>query len=276
MYKDLLVHADEAPDAAARIEYAVRMAIAADAHLTALYAPASGTIPTFVMADIPPAVITEVEARRKEAAARLREQVESLARRHARTIEFREVEGDAGTALPLHARYCDLAIVGQGRHERDLGTPGAGVLADAVASASGRAALCIPSYGSFAPLPRSIVIAWNGSREAARAVNEALPLLQRAERVTVLSVTQPERVPARLYGADIATHLARHRVKAETATTLAPDGDIGNELLSRAADLGAELIVMGCYGHSRLRERVLGGATQTILEQMTVPVLLAH
>lgn len=277
MLKDLLVHVDEAPDAMARVDYAVRLAAAYDAHLTALHAPTEGTVPGFVMAEIPPDILAEVGARRREAGGRLREQVEAVARRHGRGIEYREIEsGSAADALPMHARYADLAIVGQGRHENDRGSPGAGVHADSVASGSGRAALCVPSYGVFAAPPRSIVVAWNGSREAARALDQAMALLRRAERVTVLSVTQPERLPSRLYGADIATHLARHGVRAETSTTLAPDGDIGTELLSRAADLGADMIVMGCYGHSRLRERVLGGATRTILEQMTAPVLLAH
>lgn len=276
MYKDLLVHVDAAPDATARIEYAAQLAIACEAHLTALYAPASGNVPGFVLAEIPAPILAEAEARRREAAARLREQVAAIGRRLGRTIEYREVEGDLADMLPLHARYADLAIVGQGKHDDDLGSPGAGVLADDVATRSGRAALCIPSYGNFTTPPRTVLIAWNGSREAARAVNEALPLLRRATRVTVLSVTQPERVPARLYGADIAIHLARHRVQAETATTIAPGGDIGSEILSRAADLGADLIVMGCYGHNRLRERVLGGTTRTMLDQMTAPVLLAH
>lgn len=276
MLKDLMVTVDEAPDALARVEFALRLAAAGDAHLTAVHAAAGGVVPAFVLAEIPPAALAEVEARRRESNARLREKVEAVARRHGRAIEYRELDGDPLSALPVHARYVDLAIVGQGRHERDLGTPGPGVLADVVATESGRAALCVPSYGNFSPVPRIVVVAWNGSREAARAVNEALPILQRADRVVVLSVTQPERVPARHYGADIAAHLARHRVKAETATTLAPGGDIGGELLSRAADLGAEMLVMGCYGHSRLRERVLGGTTRTILEQMTVPVLLAH
>ncbi|MBM3524026.1 MAG: universal stress protein [Alphaproteobacteria bacterium] len=260
----------------ARVEFALRLAAIGDAHLTALHAAAAGVVPAFVLAEIPPAALAEVEARRGEASARLREQVEAAARRHGRSLAYRELEGDSLSAVPVHARYADLAIVGQGRHERDLGTPGPGVLADAVATESGRAALCVPSYGSFSSSPRVVVVAWNGSREAARAVGEALPFLQRAERVIVLSVTQAERVPARHYGADIAAHLARHRVRAEISTTIAPEGDIGGELLSRAADLGAEMLVMGCYGHSRLRERVLGGATRTILEQMTVPVLLAH
>lgn len=276
MLKDLMVAVDEAPDAMARVEFALRLAAVGDAHLTAVHAGAGGAVPSFVLAEIPPAALAEVDARRGEANERLRATVEAAARRHGRAIEYRELDGDVLSVVPAHARYADLAIVGQGRHERDLGTPGPGVLADVVATESGRAALCVPSYGSFSATPRIVVVAWNGSREAARAVNEALPFLERAERVVVLTVTQPERVPARHYGADIAVHLARHRVKAETATTIAPSGDIGGELLSRAADLGAEMLVMGCYGHSRLRERVLGGATRTILEQMTVPVLLAH
>jgi nucleotide-binding universal stress UspA family protein len=107
-------------------------------------------------------------------------------------------------------------------------------------------------------------------------VHDALPLLQLATKVTVLSIGADRGAESRMPGGDIAVHLARHGVAAEPDWTLGLDITVGDLLLSRAADLGSDLIVMGAYGHSRLREMVLGGATRHMLQQMTVPVLMSH
>jgi nucleotide-binding universal stress UspA family protein len=114
-------------------------------------------------------------------------------------------------------------------------------------------------------------VAWNATRQAARAVHDAMPFLEAAAKVTALTINADED-PA----ADLARHLARHGVKAEASTLKSDDVEVGALLLSRAADLSADLLVMGAYGHSRLREVVLGGATREIFRSMTVPVLMAH
>jgi nucleotide-binding universal stress UspA family protein len=122
------------------------------------------------------------------------------------------------------------------------------------------------------------VLCWNGRREAARAATAALPLLERAQAVTVLTI-DPEKTDAQGTaepGADIAVWLARHGVKAELKSDTAADTDVGSVILSRAADYDADLIVMGLYGRSRMRELILGGASRTLLKSMTVPVLVAH
>jgi nucleotide-binding universal stress UspA family protein len=122
------------------------------------------------------------------------------------------------------------------------------------------------------------VVAWDAGREAARAVNDALPILRRAKAVTVLSINpQPSydgygEEP----GADLAVHLARHGVKVEVQHSKGEEIGVGNAILSRLADHGADLLVMGAYGHSRLRELVLGGATRRILQSMTVPTFMSH
>src|SRR5262249_44560338 len=118
-----------------------------------------------------------------------------------------------------------------------------------------------------------VLVAWAHSREATRAVHDALPLLKLAKSVTVMEVN-PE--PDHLGGADIALHLTRHGVKAEVASTTSGDINNGDAILSRAADLTADLLVMGGYGHSRLREFAFGGVTRHILEHMTLPVLMSH
>jgi nucleotide-binding universal stress UspA family protein len=144
--------------------------------------------------------------------------------------------------------------------------------------ATGRPVLVVPYAFERRPAGRHVMIAWNASREAARAVNDALPLLRRASHVHVVALSPVRSATAHGEepGADIALYLARHGVKVTVSRDDAPEVDTGNLLLSRAFDLSADLIVMGAWGHSRLREFVLGGVTRTLLESMTVPVLMSH
>jgi nucleotide-binding universal stress UspA family protein len=193
------------------------------------------------------------------------------------TAEWRAREGDAGEVALLHARYADLAIVGQADPDSD-GLGSTEDLPVRVVMGAGRPVLVVPYAGKFATVGRRVLVAWNAGREATRAVNDALPLLEGASRVTVLAVNPRGGIHGHgeLPGADIALHLARHGVRAEASALTSDDVEIGALLLSQAADLDADLIVMGAYGHSRLRELMLGGATREILRSMTVPVLLSH
>jgi nucleotide-binding universal stress UspA family protein len=143
---------------------------------------------------------------------------------------------------------------------------------------SGRPVLVVPHSGRFEAVGRTVLIGWNASREAARAANDALPLIAGAESATVL-VVNPSEAPGgdgAEPGAAIALHLARHGLRATAEHVVAPQVDDGEMLLNQAADLGADLLVVGAYGHSRLRELVLGGVTRTLLRQMTIPVMMSH
>jgi nucleotide-binding universal stress UspA family protein len=136
----------------------------------------------------------------------------------------------------------------------------------------------VPYTGRFAVSAKRVLIAWDAGREAARAVSDALPILKRAQAVEV-AVFDPEREPVNhgeQPGADIGLYLARHGVKVSVARQSGAGFEVGAQILSRAADTSADLIVMGAYGHSRVRELVLGGVTRTILGAMTVPVLMSH
>jgi len=192
--------------------------------------------------------------------------------------EFRRATQDALSAVTVNARYADLVVIGQ----RDPDEPGTGVpanLVDRALLAVGRPVLVVPYYANAYPsLGRNVLVAWNGSRESARAVRDALPLLQQAERVVVMAVNPRvgSKEHGELPGADLAQYLARHGVKAEARASVAPELGAGDELLARASDLSADLLVMGAYGHSRLQELVMGGATQTMLEHMTLPVFMSH
>jgi nucleotide-binding universal stress UspA family protein len=136
----------------------------------------------------------------------------------------------------------------------------------------------IPFAGDFPVIGEHVLVAWNASREATRAVADALPLLSRARAVTVLAINPRHGIGGHgdVPAADIALHLARHGVRAEAAHTIATDIPDAEALLSYAADIGADLIVAGGYGHSRARELVFGGVTRSLLKEMTVPVLLSH
>ena len=179
-------------------------------------------------------------------------------------------------AFAKHARYVDLAVVGQPNPDQDV-LPGTPMVESAFLS-SGRPALVVPYIGAPETLGDRVLIAWDAGREAARAVNDALPILAKAKLVTVLAVNPKDGTQEHGMqpGADIALHLARHDVKVESKVTYADDIGVGDAILSRAADVAADLIVMGGYGHSRLRELVLGGATRHLLQHMTVPVLMSH
>ena len=166
-----------------------------------------------------------------------------------------------------------MVVVGQ--PERGKVEPGTtNQLPANVVMGSGRPVIVVPYAGKFETAPSIALVAWSGTREASRAVHDAIPLLKRADKVSVLSINAKDGT--HLPGADIAAHLARHGCKAEAARTVTSDVSVADVILSDAADIGADFIVMGAYGHSRLREWVLGGATRDVLGMMTMPVFLAH
>jgi nucleotide-binding universal stress UspA family protein len=150
--------------------------------------------------------------------------------------------------------------------------------ADVVLDA-GKPVLIVPYLGHFDHVGKKPLVAWNAAREAALAVFESLPVLQRADSVDVVSFERrrdEERQPDEFEREAMSRYLGRHGVKASVKRDVVPDSNVGDLILSRAADAGADAIVMGAYGHSRLRERVLGGATRRVLESMTVPVMMSH
>jgi nucleotide-binding universal stress UspA family protein len=279
--KDILVHLDTTNRCATRLELAARLAVRHGAHLTGLHVIDIPPVHYFYGAAMPfvPAnpedVVTRIRAEATEAAAPVEAAFRDCLRRNSIEGEWRLAEGTPPAMLALHARYADLSIVGQPDRDQPQDTDPVTVTA---VMTSGRPVLAVPFAGAFPTIGERVLIAWNASREAARAVNDALPLLTDAKQVTVLAIN-PRRgvgglgdVPA----ADIALHLARHGLNAEAAHTVARDISEGEALLSYAADLGADLIVAGAYGHSRARELVFGGVTRTLITEMTAPVLLSH
>ena len=273
--KNVLVHVDGDAACASRIDVALRLAELWGAHLTALHVIAPPSVPIAITSEIGPTVEERQWQRLRKAAGDLEERFRrSVAERAGVAAEWRVAEGDITAVTTLHARYFDLTVVGQGI---DIDGPVAlRSLPEDLALAVGRPVLIVPRYGTFPTVGERVLVAWNGSREATRAVNDALAFLQRAAQVIVLSVDPEDADARRMPGADIALHLARHGVKVNTTQTVATGIGVGDLVLSYAADRGIDLIVAGAYGHSRMREMVLGGVTRTLLQHMTVPVLMSH
>jgi len=277
--KEILVHLDAAAQAPARLDIAAQLAERLGAHLTGLFV-ADIAYPVFggdlgggaAMAE----AIAAIAADANSEGEKLKPVFEERLRRSGIPGEWRQVEGFTARMVATHGMYADLVVVGQ--VSPDGPETSGDALIEAAIFETGRPVLLTPYAGRFSTIGTRAIIGWNASPQAARAVHDALPLLGKASSVTVV-VVDPEggdTVHGEAPGADIARHLARHGLQVTVRRV--PGGGIspGEVLLNEAAELNADLIVMGAYGHSRLREMVLGGATRTLLRQMTAPVLMAH
>lgn len=275
--KHIVVHVDAKPKAGLRLETAAALAARFQAHLTAVYLIPEPFLRASNAYHLPEAVVREhVQQAGAEADAVLELARETVAAR-ASFSAVKEV--GALDRLPTFfarlVRSADLAVVGGPDHER--GGADDGALLEVAFLDTGRPALVIPQSGAPALPPRQALVTWDGSREAARAVHDALPLLAAAEEVVVLTVgadgsdSSAERKP----GADIVEQLGRHGIAARLKA-VDDGGSIADIILSQAAEEGAELVVMGGYGHSRLRQMMLGGVTRHMLERTTLPLLIAH
>lgn len=275
--KDIVVHVDDSRNHEERIKVATELAGRFDAHLTGVYVKAPAYLPAYVAAQVGPDIIEMQAKASADAAAQAAEGFEKSANAAGLTAEMRIGEGPIDEVISLHARYGDLCIVGQTDPDGDAPADDVDVPGHVVLF-SGRPVLIVPYAGKFSDIGKRVLVAWNGSREAARAVNDAMPLLEGASQVTVLAVNPKDtRDPlGELPGADISLHFARHGVKVEAAQIIADDVQVGDMLLSRISDGGYDLVVMGAYGRSRLRELVMGGASRHILHHMTVPIFMAH
>ena len=277
-YKTILVHVDDAKNAAARIALAAQLALAEDAHLigTALTGVSRFLYEAVAVNPDDPGMVPYLDVLKKRATDTLTKFDEIVDRVGVNSFEKRLTDDDAAGGISLQARYTDLVVLGQFDTEATSVTNYAEV-PEYVVMNGGTPTLVVPYAGSFDNIGERVLIAWNASMESIRAVRGALPLLRRAKIVEVAIFNPTSRPDA--YGAepgaDIALYLSRHGVKVDVMQEKT-DADAGEALLSLAANLNSSLMVMGCYGTSRFREILLGGATRTVLESMTIPVLMSH
>lgn len=280
--KDLLVHLDASVQGSHRFDYALRLAAREGAHLVGLYT--LDMVPTLAeLARAYPGRVEHYETYIKmrdaefEQAKQIEAEFRDALRREGVAGEWRFVEGAHAQTVALHARYVDLAIIGQNDPAHRPADTAAEIPEETLFT-SGRPVLIVPYAGTFPTIADNVLVGWTATPEAARALAGALPLLERAKKVTVLTVNPQRGIDSEpgLPAADITLHLARHGVEAEAAATIADDIGTGDVLLNYVADCGADLLVIGGYGHARMREAMFGGVTRQLLRQMTVPVLMAH
>jgi nucleotide-binding universal stress UspA family protein len=224
-----------------------------------------------------PLLIEHMQRARREASEQAAQEFRDKMRKEQYTgrSEWRATLDDGFAALQLHAKYTDLVVAGQPDPDGD-GVPA--WFSHELVMSIGRPVLYVPFAGKFDYCGRRILVPWNASREAARAVKDSVPFLKKAQATEVVTF-DPAKVfldDAALPDPDMGAYLARHDAKVTLATQVLDGIDVGSAILSRAADNVADLIVMGAYSHSRVRELVLGGATRTLFKSMTVPTLMSH
>jgi nucleotide-binding universal stress UspA family protein len=275
--EDILVVIGSAASVARRITPAAAIARRFSARLTGLYAtglPAStayGNVSGWRQIAAAYIAAQRAEATRAEMAFR-----QELARcQLAGDWLYREADLTRGIADA--ARLYDLVVLGQADPAAE-GDRLAALRPEEIVLDCGRPVLLVPLAGAFADIGRHALVAWNGGREATRALHDAMPLLRVAEAVTVIEIdrTASEAGETGLAAADIVAFLKRRGIKARSESAVSGDVSVPDLLLSRAADLAADVIVMGAYGRSRLSEYMLGGVSRSVFQRMTVPVLMAH
>jgi len=275
-YRQLLVHLDSSGRASVRLKMAQLLAQDQGADVLALYA----VMPTLVALPIPPTVSADTAASIMEIDDARRRRTRAVFEQALEGTGIRPEWGEVGDlpvipAFAQQALYADLLVLGQHDPATDAPADVPPDFAESVMLASGKPALVVPYAGMPRMVGDTILIAWKETREAARAVSAALPMLRRAQAVHVVA-----------WGSDNSTrdagplHLGKYLALHQVGPVWHHQGKepehLGEILLSTASDVGADLLVMGCYGHSRAREWILGGTSRTILQSMTMPVLMAH
>jgi nucleotide-binding universal stress UspA family protein len=277
MIKDIIVNLTpgEARDAA--VAYAVSVAGAFEAHLVGVVFVYDPVIPATVMGGgIPADLIERQRVENETLAAQAKAQFEAAATQAGISYTSYQTNASGPGAADQFAhlaRRFDLVMVGQPQPE---GSAAQDLIVEAGMFESGRPLIVVPYIQKGGLALDRVMVCWDGGRAAARAIGDAMPFLTRAKQVEVVIVAGERGKRDELPGVDLGQHLARHGIKVTVNRIPAGDIDPANAIISYASDSGADFLVMGGYGHSRLREFILGGVTRTMLESMTVPTLMAH
>ncbi len=277
MIKDITLKLETDPARDRSLNYAISVAQACDAHVTGMAFCDPIGFPQYPIPSMPASVISNITAEKAREAQAAITRFEEAAKSHKISFDHEVVMHRlprSAEAFAVKARRSDLSIVQQTENRDDDNE----AMIETVLFDSGRPVLIVPYIQKDPFRLDHVVCCWDGSSTAARAVNDARPLLKRAKKVEILIVANEKTEDPRhqASGEGIVNHLARHEINASLKTLQAPDVDVANSILSYIAEQGADIVVIGGYGHSRLREFVLGGVTRTILASMTAPVFMAH
>lgn len=278
MIKDIVVNLEHQGARDTARDFAISVAETFDANIAGIALAYEPDYPAYAMAQIPAGILEQLIAEHQKSAAAAIERFDAAAKRSMVSAEhrqFRVLAMQAPALLSKLARRFDLSVFMQSDLDNDVDNNN---LIETTLFQSGRPIIVVPYIQKGGLKLDRVVCCWDGSQTAARAINDAIPLLAKAKVVDLLIVLNEKTSLEgnEIRGADMARHLARHNVKVNVETVPAPDIDVANAILSYVADRAGTLIVMGGYGHARLRELILGGATREILKSMTVPVFMAH
>ncbi|MGC2461966.1 MAG: universal stress protein [Steroidobacteraceae bacterium] len=284
--RDLLVYVDQSETALVGLRLAADLARRHTSRLTAVYVREGNPAYLHGQSTAELGLVSSEDINRAnqrmlkaidETEERLRLALAAMELEHGLEVELRCLDGVGSTVVPQHARFADLCVLSQ-----DVPIDAASVgytFSEELLFVTGRPVLFVPAVGSFDTLGRHILVAWNSSRASARALNDALPLIERAEQTTVLAVNPTEY--ADRYGAlppeKIVEHLKRHNASVEGIWLKnVQTGSIADALQAEAHKVGADLLVAGAFGHPKLWEKLMGGVTRDLLARMTLPILMSY
>lgn len=275
-YKIILVHIDDTSRSPLRVKLAAEIALKQSGHLIGV---ADTGVSRFIYQNgnldgIDPSILNQLEHLRERGLQNVADFKTQVASIGVTSFAGEITQDDAYGGIGFKARYADLVIVGQ-TNPNEPSPVAMNDFPEYMILNTGRPVLVIPYIGEFSQIGKRCVLDWDGSKAATRAITDALPILKSAESVHIAIVNPNSDVHGDKPGAHISDYLAHHGIKVDVSVTRTKS-EIAPTLLSVATELNADLIVMGGYGHSRLKQMILGGATSTMLKMMTIPVLFSH
>jgi nucleotide-binding universal stress UspA family protein len=276
MVKDIVVNLTGGAPQEFAADYAISLARLFKAHIAGVGFIYEPVIPGSVMGGIPTDLIEAQREENTKTAKQATSRFEAAAGRAGLSAEVRILDASVAGAADLFgriARRFDLAVVGQARPREGASEE---LLIEGALFESGRPVVVVPYVQTRAVTLERVLVCWDGSRPATRAIADALPFLRRAKAIDIVAVSGERGKGSELVGTNMARHLARHGLTVELKRVPAGNVDVPSAIRSHAAETGADFMVMGGYGHSRLREFILGGVTRTILTSSTIPVLMSH
>ncbi len=277
--KTILIHIPTPERVGLLLDAAIPLARKHGAHLIGLHVTPQPHVYVAAAAEMSAAVLVAQSEYYAEQADLIARAFEDRTKNEDLVCEWRQIDSNGypvADVINAQTASADLVILGQTLLDGDWESRSD--LPSRVIMEGGRPVLIVPRDGVTADIGNYITIAWDGGREAARATFDALPLLQHASQVKVLSLDQEALQGRTAFTPSdaITLNLVRHGISAEAAHYPSGGGGIGETLLSYAAEFGSDLMVMGCYGHTRFREFIFGGATRHVLQHSTIPVLMSH
>jgi nucleotide-binding universal stress UspA family protein len=276
MIKDIVVNLTGAAPQEFAADYAISLAQLFEAHIAGVGFIYEPVIPGTVLGGIPTDLIEAQREENTKAAKAAGSRFEAATGRAGLSAEVRIIDASVAGAADLFgriARRFDLAVVGQARPKEGASEE---LLIEGALFESGRPVVVVPYVQTKAATLERVLVCWDGSRPATRAIADALPFLQRAKAIDIVAVSGERGKGGEMAGTNMARHLARHGLKVELKRVSSGDVDVPSAIREQITETRADFMVMGGYGHSRLREFILGGVTRTILTSSTIPVLMSH